>query len=145
MDARGAQLIAEVGAPGAGADGVIGPVHDVVGEQLRATVEELGERLLPVLGVELVLLLHRNPGKLSPLLGQLLAELGMLGLELRKLAASCLPFLAGSNRVLGHREPPLDGSSVRPRYAAHTLRPAGRAELIAASPFSGDVRFGSSA
>ena len=82
---------------------VIGAEHDVVGEKLRAPVEELGERLLPVLGVELVLLLHGNPRKLTSLFGHFLAELGLLGLELRKLVASRLPFFAGSDCVLGHR------------------------------------------
>ena len=49
-----------------------------------------------------VLLLHRYPGKLTALFGHLLAELGVLGLELREFIASRLPFLAGSDRVLGH-------------------------------------------
>src|SRR5437867_13418774 len=107
MYARGVELIAQVGTPGAGAELVIGPEHDVVGEELRPPVEELGERLLPVLGVELVLLLHRNPRKLTTLLGHPLAEFGVLGLELRKFIASRLPFLPGSDLVLGHRAPPL--------------------------------------
>src|SRR5205807_2284760 len=100
------ELIAQVRAPRAGAELVIGPEHDVVGEELRAAVEELGERPLPVLGVELVVLLHRDPGELTALLGHALAELGVLGLELRKLIASRLPFLAGSDLVRGHLSPP---------------------------------------
>jgi hypothetical protein len=99
---RGVELVPEVRAPGTGADLVVGPEHDVVGEQLRAPVEELGEGLLPVLGVELVLLLDRNPRKLTALLDHLLAELGVLGLELRELVASRLPVLTGSNLVVGH-------------------------------------------
>src|SRR5437588_6373245 len=113
MDARGVELIAQVRTPGAGAELVIGPEHDVVGEELRAPVEELGERFLPVLGVELVLLLHRDPGKLTSLLGHPLVELGVLGLELRKFIASRLPFLAGSGLVRGHLSPPLGCSSPR--------------------------------
>src|SRR2546427_5878297 len=137
MDARGVELIAQVRTPGAGAELVIGPEHDVVGEELRAPVEELGERPLPVLGVELVLLLHRDPGKLTSLLGRPLAELGVLGLELREFIASRLPFLAGSDLVRGHRSPPwavshlgvaAHGSSVAARRA-RTLRPARQAEL----------------
>ena len=58
MHARGVELIPQVRTAGAGAELVIGPEHDVVGEQVRAPVEELGERLLPFLGVELVLLLN---------------------------------------------------------------------------------------
>src|ERR1700716_2907652 len=99
MDARGVELIAQVRTPGARAELVVGPEHDVVGEELRAPVEELGERLLPVLGVEPVLLPHGTPWKLTPLLGHLLAELRVLGLELRKFITSRLPVLARSNVV----------------------------------------------
>src|SRR2546423_4376034 len=102
MDARGVELIAQVRTPRAGAELVIGPEHDVVGEELRAAVEELGERALPVIGVELVLLLHRDPGKLTSLLCRLLAELRVIGLELRKFIASYPPFLAGSDRLCWH-------------------------------------------
>src|SRR5438552_15975494 len=106
MDARAVELIAQVRAPRTGAELVIGPEHDVVGEELRAAVEELGERPLPVLGVELVLLLHRYPGKLTSLLGHPLAELGMLGLALRKFVGSRLPFVARPDLVRGPRSPP---------------------------------------
>src|SRR5438270_6965973 len=123
MDARGVELIAEVRTPGAGAELVIGPEHDVVGEELRAPVEQLGERPLPVLGVELVLLLHRDPGKLTSLLGHPLVELGVLGLELRKFIASRLPFLAGSDLVRGHLSPP---------WAVRHLGVAARGSLVAA-------------
>src|SRR6476646_1262226 len=103
MHARAIELVSQVRAPGAGTDLIVGSEHDVVRDQLRAPVEQLGERLLAVLGVELVLLLHRNPGKLTALLGHLLVELGLLGLELRKLIAGRPPFLAGSNLVVTHR------------------------------------------
>src|SRR5688500_3846212 len=43
-----------------------GPLHDVVGEELRAAVEQLGQRHLAVLGVELILLLDRDPRELEP-------------------------------------------------------------------------------
>src|SRR3982074_2849546 len=102
MHARGVELIPQVRTPRAGAELVVGPEHDVVGEQLRAPVKEFGERLLPVLLVEPVLLLPRNPGELAPLLGRLLAEFGVLSLELGKLIASRLPFLAGSNLMVRH-------------------------------------------
>src|SRR5436190_17374151 len=139
MDARAVELIAQVRAPRTGAELVIGPEHDVVGEELRAAVEELGERPLPVLGVEPILLLHRDPGKPASLLGHPLAELGVLGLEPRKFIASRLPFLAGSDLVRGHLSPPLAvrhlglaarGSSVAAGRVL-TLRPARQAELIA--------------
>src|SRR2546421_11621799 len=139
MDARGVELIAQVRTPRAGTELVIGSEHDVVRKKLRAAVEELGERPLPVLGVELVLLLHRDPGKLASLLGHPLAELGVLGLELRKFIAGRLPFLAGSGHVRGHLSPPgpLVTSAWRlvdprwPLVELRKLRPAGHAELIA--------------
>jgi len=81
-----------------------------VGKQLGAAVEELGERFLAVLGVELVLLLHRNPGQLAPPPLDLLAALRLLGLELRELVAPRLPLLAGSDLVLRHVTPPFAGS-----------------------------------
>src|SRR5437899_2156916 len=139
MNARGVELVAQVRTPRAGAELVIGPEHDVVGEELRAPVEELGECPLPILGVELVLLLHGDPGKLTSLLGHPLAELGVLGLELRKFIASRLPFLAGSGLVRGHLSPPwaVRHLGVAAPYilggrpSSRTLRPARQAELIA--------------
>src|SRR4051812_47659070 len=126
MHARGGELIAQVRTSRAGAVGVVGPEHDVVGEQLRAPVEELGERLLAVLGIEAVLLLDGNPRELTALFGHLLAELGVLGLELGQLIASGLPFLARCDLVVGHRR--LPWPLVTWVYA---LRPACDAELIA--------------
>src|SRR3712207_1053456 len=96
-------MIGEVRAPGTGADLVVGAVHDVVGEELRAPLEEVPKALLSVLGVELEFLLHRDPGKLQALALDLLVLLRLLHLELRELVASRLPVLAGSNPVLGHR------------------------------------------
>src|SRR5215208_6720519 len=107
MHASGVELIPQVRAPGAGAELVLRTKHDVVGEELRAPVEELGERLFAISGVELVILLHRNPRKLATLLGHPLTELGVLSLELRQFITSRVPFLARSDLVLGHRAPPL--------------------------------------
>jgi len=56
--------------------------HQVVDEELRASIEQLGERLLPFLGVEGVLLLHRDPGQLHSLLRQLLVDAGQFLLPL---------------------------------------------------------------
>ena len=89
-------------AAGARAERVVGAVHDVVGEQLRTAVEELGERLLAVVDVELVVLLDGNPRKLAPLRGDVRVPLRVLALERRELVACRLPLLTGSDRVLGH-------------------------------------------
>src|SRR5215218_4263962 len=102
MDKGTAELVAEARASRAGADRVVGPEHDVVGEQLRAAVEELGEGLLAVLGVELVLLLDRDPGEIEALSLDLLVSLCLLGLELGELVPGRLPFLAGSDLVFRH-------------------------------------------
>ena len=126
MHARGVELISQVRTAGAGAQLVIGPEHDVVREQLRTPVEQLGECLLPVLGVELVLLLDRNPGQLPALLGHPPAELRVLGLELCKLIASRLPFLAGSYFVPRHRAASSCVSSVV-RYPVSPVKHIGRA------------------
>jgi hypothetical protein len=57
--------VGQAGATRAGADCVVGAKHDVVGEQLRASVEELDKGLLAVLGVELVLLLDPDPRQIA--------------------------------------------------------------------------------
>src|SRR5947208_9048117 len=102
MHERAVEPVAQVGAAGAGAERVVGAEHDVVGERLRAPVEELGEGLLAVLGVELVLLLDRDPGEIETLSLDLLVSRRLLGLELGELVPGRLPFLAGSNLVLRH-------------------------------------------
>src|SRR5512133_1818622 len=102
MDERAVEPVPEAGATGAGAERVVGPEHDVVGEQLRASVEELGERFLAVLGVELVLLLDRDPREIETPSLDLLVLLRLLGLELGELIPGGLPFLTGSDLVLRH-------------------------------------------
>src|SRR6266511_895053 len=83
-------------------DLVIRPVHDVVGEELRAAIEQLGEGLLSVPGVEFVLLRDRDPWELEPLPLDLLVSLGVFHLELRQLVACRLPLVACSNLVPSH-------------------------------------------
>src|ERR1700694_2241251 len=102
VDERAVEPVGQAGAAGARADRVVGAEHDVVGEQLRAAVEKLGECLLAVLGVELVLLLDPDPGQIAPRSRDLLVPLRLLGLELGEVVSGCLPFLAGSDLVLGH-------------------------------------------
>src|SRR5262249_39881292 len=87
---------------GTGAVLVGGPEQEVVGEKLRAVLEQLRERLLALLGVELVFLLDRYPGKLEPLTLDLLVELRLLGLELGKLVAGGPPFLGRCDFVVSH-------------------------------------------
>src|SRR4051812_34728236 len=103
MDACAVESVGEARAPGAGTERVVRAVHHVVREQLRAPVEQLGERLLAVLRIELVLLLDRHPRKLPPLLRDLPRALSVFGLELRELVTGRLPFLARSGCVRRHR------------------------------------------
>jgi hypothetical protein len=88
------------------------PEHEVVDEQLRAALEELGERPRASLGVEPVLALDRDPGQLAPLAGQLVAATGELLLLLQQLAALRLPLLLRADPVLWHqRATSLSGSA----------------------------------
>src|SRR6266545_1079644 len=139
VDERAVEPVAQVGAAGAGAEGVVGAEHDVVGKQLRAPVEELGEGLLAVLGVELVLLLDRDPGEIEALSLDLLVSLRLLGLELGELVSGRLPLLAGSDLMFRHlissrrtralpREPNPSSDRTLP---GHKIRPAATRKLIA--------------
>jgi hypothetical protein len=79
-----------------------GPVaeHEVVDEQLRATVEELRQGLRALPHVEDVLLLDRNPGQLLAHPGDLVASVSVPLLGVEQLAARRQPFLAGPGYVL---------------------------------------------
>src|SRR5918992_629361 len=78
--------------------------HEVVDEQLGAAVEQLVQRLLPLVGVEAVLLLHLHPRQLAPHARQLVAATGVLLLELQQLLARRLPLLRRRRAVLRHRD-----------------------------------------
>jgi hypothetical protein len=45
---------------------VLGPEHEVVDEELRASPEEIGERRCPFVGLEPVALVDSNPRQLLP-------------------------------------------------------------------------------
>src|SRR2546423_6866979 len=94
-----------------GADGTARLVrraeHEMVDEQLRATIEELGERLRPRLGLEAVVLLDRHPGELPPLLRERVAAPGELLLFREQLPAGRVEFLLCADLVLRHCLPPV--------------------------------------
>jgi len=77
-------------------------VHEVVDEQLRATVEQLAQRFPAVVGVELVLLVDPDPRQLAALSRQLVAAARQLLLLLEQLDALDEPLLACSHGVLRH-------------------------------------------
>ena len=80
--------------------------HEVIDEQLRATVEEVGERLRPLVRLEGVGLLDRHPGELPAPAGELIALAHVRLLGVQQLLAGGQPLLSRSHRVLGHRGSP---------------------------------------
>ena len=78
MEGRAVELVGEIGAARTGSERVVGPIHHVVREQLRAAVEQLAERLLAGFGVEDVLFLDRNPRQRASRRNRALLELGLL-------------------------------------------------------------------
>jgi len=94
--------VGEACARGASSDREIRAVHDVVGQKLRAAVEQPTELLLAVFCVERVFLLHRYPGKLAPLALDFLVALSLLRLEPCELSALSLPLLTCSDLVVWH-------------------------------------------
>jgi hypothetical protein len=122
VDERAVEAVRETAAAGAGAVLVVGPEHDVVGEKLRASVEQLDEGLPAVLGVELVGLLDRYPRELEPLLPDLFVLPRLLGLELSELVTGRLPVLAGSNLVLRHLTSSSPPASTTPGYSRRVAR-----------------------
>jgi hypothetical protein len=58
---------------------------------------------VPVVGVEPVLLLDRDPGQLAALARQLVPHPGVLLLALKQLVTSGLPLLTADNLVIRHR------------------------------------------
>ena len=75
------------------------PEHEVVDQELGATVKQLRQGPLTVVRVQAVLLLDRQPGKLTSLARQLVALTGVLLLQGEQLIACGLPFLGGHGRV----------------------------------------------
>jgi hypothetical protein len=76
--------------------------HEVVDEQLRAAVEELGQRLLPGVRLEHVLPVDRYPGQLLAPAGKLIAVAHVLLLGVEQLAPRRQPLVPGPSPVLRH-------------------------------------------
>src|SRR5438093_1463909 len=82
---------------------VVGPEHEVVDEELRASSEEVCQRGAPLVGVKSVLLVDPNPRQLLPPPRQLVAAPRELLLRLEQLEPRCEPLFTGPGLVLGHR------------------------------------------
>ena len=81
---------------------VVGPEHEVIDEQLRASSEEIGEGRGALVGLEAVLLVDPDPGQLLPLPRQLVAAPRQLLLGLEQLQPGREPLFACSGLVIGH-------------------------------------------
>jgi len=92
----------------------------VVDEELRAAVEELGERPGSVLGLEAVILLDWHPRELPSLACELVVAARQLLLLGKQRVSLGLPLFLGRDPVLGHRS----DTSFR---ISHSWRPCRRA------------------
>ena len=77
--------------------------HEVVDEQLGAPFEELVQRLLPVGGLEDVLLLDRDPGELLASAGKFVPLPHVPLLSLKQLPSGRKPVFTSSCLVVNHR------------------------------------------
>src|SRR5215471_2914217 len=101
VDGRAVEAVRDRRAGGA-ACGVVGPEHEVVGEQLQASPEQIGERRLALVGLEDVLLVDPDPGQFPTPQRQFVAAPGQLLLGLEQLQPCGKPFYSCSGLVTGH-------------------------------------------
>src|SRR5881394_2390867 len=99
---------------------VIGPEHEVVDEQLRAALEQLGEARLAAVGVEPIILLDPDPRQRLALLGNRVALVRQRFLRLEQLEPLAKPVLTAGDGVRRHCN--LLSSAVSPA-ARSTLPP----------------------
>src|SRR5258708_24723148 len=81
---------------------VLGPEHEVIDEELRASSEEIGEGRCALVGLEAVLLVDANPGQLLPPPRQFVATPRQRLLGLQQLQPGRKPLLPCSGLVIGH-------------------------------------------
>src|SRR5215470_374491 len=81
---------------------VLGPKHEVVDEQLRASPEQIGEGRRALIGREAVLLVDAEPGQLLPPPRQLVAAPRQLLFGLEQLQPGRKPLFTCSGLVIGH-------------------------------------------
>ena len=85
------------------APGLVGrPEHEVIDEQLRSAVEQLGERLGALVGLKPILLLHRHPRQIASLARELVAEACQLLFSRQQRLPGSEPLFASSNLMIGH-------------------------------------------
>src|SRR5262245_32055230 len=81
---------------------VVGAEHEVIDEQLRATLEEVRQRRAAVSGVEVVLLVDAHPRQVLPLTCDLIALAGQRLLGFEQLESCRQPLFAGTGLMRGH-------------------------------------------
>src|SRR5204862_1163521 len=81
---------------------VLGPEHEVIDEELRASSEEISEGSCALVGLEAVLLVDSKPGQLLPRLRQFVAPPRQRLLGLEQLQPGRQPLFTGSGLVIGH-------------------------------------------
>src|SRR6266480_7842558 len=82
---------------------VVGPEHEVVDEELRASPEEISEGRFSFVGLEAVLLVDSHPGQLLPPLRQLIAPPRQFLLGLEQLQPGRKPLFTCSSLMVSHR------------------------------------------
>src|SRR5262245_9155547 len=90
---------------GRAAGAVIGSEHEMIDEQLRAALEQIGQGGAAFVGVETIFLVDLHPGQFLAAARQLVAAAGQVLLGLEQVEALCAPLFAGSNPVGRHRFP----------------------------------------
>src|ERR1019366_7086400 len=91
---------------------VVGPEHEVVDQELRASSEQLGERRRALVGLEPVLLVDTYPRQFLALLCQLVSASGQRLLGLEQLEAGREPLFTCSGFVVGHSVSPFCGCNM---------------------------------
>src|SRR5437879_6863327 len=97
----------------------VGIEHRVIDNQLAAALEDVAERLRPVLALEAVLLFDELPGQIAPLAAQLVTHPGELFL-LRQVPLPCPEPLVVLHDLVGfHMIPPtlVFGRTTSPRLS----------------------------
>src|SRR5262249_50689573 len=74
--------------------------HEMLDDQLAASVKEIGERLLATRAIEDVFLLDFDPGQLAALAAQLIAQPSQLLLLAQMLLTRSDPLVSGHDSVL---------------------------------------------
>src|SRR5947208_10294523 len=82
---------------------VVGPGHEMIDEQLRASSEEVCKRSAPLVGLEAVFLVGSNPRQFLPFSRQFIATAGQFLLGFEQLQPGRKPLFTCSSLMISHR------------------------------------------